>query len=60
MHSVLVMQVVVVAQVETESWVVAMVALGYSLDEVLQQEPVVAVPVVVHLTALPTSLHYSW
>jgi hypothetical protein len=59
MHSVLVMQVAVAAQVETESSVVARVASGYLQDEVLQQVLVVVVPVVVHLTALPTSLHYS-
>ena len=48
-HSVLVMLVVVVGQVETEPSVVATVALGCLLDEVLRQAPVALVLVVVRL-----------
>jgi hypothetical protein len=51
MHSVLVMQVAVVAQVGIEPSVVARVAWDYLLDEVLLQELVAVVLVVVHLTA---------
>jgi hypothetical protein len=50
-HSVLVMLVVVVGQAETEPSVVATVALGCLLDEVLRQAPVALVLVVVHLIA---------
>jgi hypothetical protein len=50
MHSVLVIRVAVVAQVEIESLAVATVASDCLLDAVLQQAPVVVVLVVVHLT----------
>ena len=56
-HFVLVMLAVVV--VETVSWVVARVALGYSLDEVPQKGLVVVALVAVHLVVLHTSLRYS-